>query len=525
MIRPIQGTGILAAVMAVWGLWPAAPADGASCEALASLRLEDAEVTAAELVAPGAFVPPAAGMARVNRRAFASAPAFCRVAATLTPSSDSDIRVEIWLPASGWNGKFQAVGNLGWLGRLPYAGMAAVVGAGYATAGTDTGHVGNAAAFAVGHPEKLVDFGYRAAHEMTVKAKTIIGAFYGAAPTRSIWNGCSQGGRQGVAEAVRYPADFDAVVAGAPAVNYMHIHAGRMAINRAVNAAPAALIPATKYPLIHRAVLAACDALDGVEDGVLENPAACAFDPGTLQCAGEDDPGCLTAPQIESARTMYAGARHPVTGARVLAGLAPGSELGWGLIGSPQPISYAVEAFKYIIAKDPAWDASRFNPTTDLDRALAADPDDILGSTNTDLRAFFSRGGKLLLYHGWSDAQVTPYNTIEFFQKIVAAQGGAGVGTSVQLYMVPGMDHCVGEAGTDTFDTVGAIEEWMNTGKSPRRIEAARLTNGAVERTRPLCPFGEVARWNGRGSTDVAANFTCAPAVLATQDSTLKTQN
>ena len=196
------------------GLCPVADADAASCDSLARLALDNAKITVAQDVAAGAFTPPGparqGGAAPQQPRAFAALPAFCRVAATLTPSSDSDIKIEVWLPASRWNGKFQAVGNGGWAGSISYTALAAAVAAGYATASTDTGHVGNTGAFALGHPEKVIDFGYRAVHEMTVQAKAVIDAFYGARPTLSIWNGCSQGGRQGITEAVRYPADFDA---------------------------------------------------------------------------------------------------------------------------------------------------------------------------------------------------------------------------------------------------------------------------------------------------------------------------
>jgi feruloyl esterase len=511
-----QVMSLLPGVLVV-GLWLPAQSHAATCDSLARLTLDNAKITIAQEVPAGAFAPPGParqGGAPQPSRAFASLPAFCRLAATLTPSIDSDIKVEVWLPAARWNGKFQAVGNGGWAGTIPYAAMAAAIAAGYATASTDTGHVGNSGAFALGHPEKVIDFGYRAVHEMTLKAKAVIDAFYGTRPTVSIWNGCSQGGRQGIAEAVRYPADFDAVVAGAPAVNLMHLHAGRMAINRAVNATPAGAIPPTKYPAINRAVLAACDGRDGVTDGVIENPGACSFDPKVLQCSAADDGTCLTAPQVETAKRMYAGAAHPSTRATVLPGLARGSELGWNVIGSPDPINYAADAYKYIVAKDPAWDSSRFNPRVDLDLALAADPDDVLGSTEVNLRPFFARGGKLLLYHGWSDAQVTPYNTIDFFQKVVAAQGGAGVGTSIQLYMVPGMNHCAGGPGTDLFDKMGAIEEWIKTGAAPKRIEASHVTNGVVDRSRPLCPFGQVARWSGSGSANDAASFACVAAPL-----------
>ena len=506
--------GYLAAFVVVGTFCPAAASASATCESIAALSLPHAKITTAQQIAAGAFAPPGPSGPAGPAAVFARLPAFCRVAATLTPSADSDIKIEVWLPASGWNGKFQAVGNGGWAGSIPYPAMANAVVAGYATAGTDTGHVGNTAAFALGHPEKVIDFGYRAVHEMTVKAKSIVDAFYGTAPTLSIWNGCSQGGRQGIAAAVRYPADFDGIVAGAPAVNFLNLHAGRVAINRSVNATPASAIPASKYPAIHQAVLAACDAKDGVADGVLENPGACAFDPKVLQCSGQDNASCLSPAQVESATRMYAGARHPSTKASVLPGLAPGAELGWNVLGSAQPLVLAVDAFKYVIVKDKAWEAAHFNASTDLDAALAADPDDVLGSTNADLRPFFARGGKLLMYHGWSDPQVTPYNTIDFFNKVLATQGGAGGGTSVQLYMVPGMNHCQGGPGTDSFDKVKAIEDWMRTGTAPSRIEAAHLTNGAVDRTRPLCPWGQVAKWNGSGSTDDAANFACVASTV-----------
>jgi len=331
----------------------------ATCADLAHLTLPTTTITTAVVVAPGTFKP-AGPVAAATQTLYARLPEFCRVAATLRPSADSDIKIEVWLPTQ-WNGKFQAVGNGGWNGNIPYAALANAVVAGYATAGTDTGHVGNTASFALGHPEKLTDFGYRAVHEMTVKAKSIVDTFYGSMPTLSIFNGCSQGGRQGVTEAVRYPADFDGIVVGAPAVNFVHLHAGRVALNRSVNVTPASAIPAAKYPLVHQAVLAACDAHDGVADGVLENPGACAFDPKVLQCSAHDNSTCLTPAQVESATRMYAGATHPVTKVLVVPGLAPGAELGWNVLGSAQPLSLTVDTFKYVFMKDRAWDASRFN--------------------------------------------------------------------------------------------------------------------------------------------------------------------
>jgi len=262
----------------------------ATCADLAHLTLPTTTITTAVVVAPGTFKP-AGPVAAATQTLYARLPEFCRVAATLRPSADSDIKIEVWLPTQ-WNGKFQAVGNGAWAGTIPYSSMGFALVEGYATAGTDTGHVGNNAAFAIGHPEKLIDLGYRSVHEMTAQAKSLINSFYGSAPQFSIWNGCSQGGRQGITAAVRYPADFDGVIAGAPAVNWMNLHAGRMAANRAANKTEAATIPQDMYAHVHNAALAACDANDGVTDGLIENPLACRFDPKVLQCKSSDSRGC-----------------------------------------------------------------------------------------------------------------------------------------------------------------------------------------------------------------------------------------
>ena len=478
----------------------------AACADLAKMTTPTAAITSA-VVAPGAFKPSAGPAAA--QAAYARLPEFCRVTATLRPTTDSDIKIEVWLPTSLWNGKFQAVGNGGWAGTIPYAAMAAALAGGYVTAGTDTGHAGGTAAFAIGHPEKVVDLGYRSVHEMTAQAKALIAGFYGRAPQFSIWNGCSQGGRQGITAAVRYPNDFDGVIAGAPAVNWMNLHAGRMAANRAANRSDAATIPPEKYAIVHAGALAACDGNDGVKDGLIENPLACRFDPKVLQCQGGDAANCLTPVQVESAKALYAPVVDPRTGQEVLPGLAPGSELAWATAASARPVSTALDAFKYIVFEDPNWDPATFNAATDIDRTLRADRNDVLNSSSTELKAFFDRGGKLLMYHGWADTQVTPLNSINYLRKVASRLGSKTVGRSIQLYMVPGMNHCSGGAGTDVFNKVAALEQWMATGTAPDRIEAAHLTAGAVDRTRPLCPLGRVARWNGSGSSDDGANFSC----------------
>ena len=488
----------------------AAPVAAAACEDLRALTFPNAKITGAESVAAGMFRPPATPNGVPPPAPFASLPALCRVTATLKPSSDSDIRIEVWLPVESWNGKFEAVGNGSWAGVIPHTSLAGAVARGYASAGTDAGHSGNSAAFAPGHPEKVIDMGYRAVHEMTVHAKAIVTAYYGNAPMLSLWNSCSTGGRQGITSAVRYPADFDAVVAGAPAVNWMHLHAGRIAMNQAANRDAPGVIPREKYQTIQAAVLLACDEIDGVKDGVLENPRSCGFDPEVLECKGEDSAYCLTAPQVQAARAMYSPVMHPSTGEVVMPGIERGTERSWGTLGGPQPIGNAVEGFKYVVFQDAKWDWRRFNLATDLPRAVEADRD-VLSSSDPNLTPFFDRGGKLLIYHGWSDPQIPPGNTIAFFNRVIDTAGREAVGRSVQLYMVPGMNHCGGGVGTDRFDVMAAIEHWVAGGQAPASITATRMSNGTVERTRPLCPYGQVAAWDRSGSTRDASSFACVP--------------
>ena len=487
----------------------------ASCEDLAKLRLPATTITSAQVVAAGAFKPPAESRAaaRVSPRVYAGLPPFCRVMASATPTSDSDIRIEVWMPVSGWNGKYQAVGNGGWAGEIYYQDMAAALAAGYATSGTDTGHVGNSAEFALGHPEKLVDFAHRAIHEMAVKSKAVIQAHYGAAAKRSYFNGCSQGGRQGLTNAQRYPDDFNGIVAGAASWNYLRSHAARTAINLMVNRTPDSHIPANKLPMVHNAMLEMCDALDGVKDGIIENPTRCKFDPAMLQCKGADNPSCLTPAQVESAKALTSPLKHPTTGAILFANhLWPGAELGWATLGGPKPLVNALTAMQNIVFKDRNWDWRTMNVATDVDLTDKIDQG-LLASNNFDLKPFFDRGGKLLMWHGWADPQVSPQNSITYFQNVLKTVGPAGA-NSVELFMLPGVYHCRGGPGPDTFDRMSAIEQWVEHGKKPTRLVASGLKEGKTERTRPLCPYGQVAQYRGSGSTDEAASFTCTPQAM-----------
>jgi feruloyl esterase len=330
--RVITGVFTCAAAVTV----SAALASAAPCESLASLALPNATITSSAVVAAGEFVAPPTGRGGPAPASFKEVPAFCRVLATLKPTSDSDIKIEVWMPAAGWNGKLQSLGNGGYAGAIGYPGLGAAVAEGYAAASTDTGHVGGTANFALGHPEQLLDFAYRGVHEMTVASKKLIAAFYGNAPKRAYWNGCSTGGRQALTEAQRFPNDYDGIIAGAPANYTSHMTAGQLWIGQAVHKDEASYIPPAKYPAIHAAVLAACDAYDGVKDGVLEDPTRCHFDPGVLACKDGDGPSCLTAPQVEAARKIYSGPVNPRTKQQIFPGLEPGSENGWAGLAGPR---------------------------------------------------------------------------------------------------------------------------------------------------------------------------------------------
>ena len=501
---------VLACALSTIGCLIAEPASAARCESLAAVRLKDARVTAAQRVAAGTFSPPAAESAPAARAtSFRDLPEFCRVALTLTPSTDSDIKVEVWLPANEWNGKFEAVGNGGWAGVISYAAMAEAIRSGYATASTDTGHVGGRGAFALGHPEKLIDFSWRSEHEMTVKAKAIVQAFYGRAPKFSYWNGCSTGGRQGLKEAQKFPDDYDGIIAGAPA----NRTAVGLWIAHAVLADASSYIPPAKYSLVHQAALAVCDAIDGVKDGLMDDPRKCAFDPTVLLCNDGDAASCLTAPQVTAAKKIYSPPIQPGTGQPLFNALVPGTELGWGALASgPEPSSLVSDQYRYVVFKDPHWDWKTFDFARDVMRGDQPEHV-IMNATDPDMNRFFSRGGKLLLYHGWSDPLVPTLNTIKYYNSVVQNLGGESkAADKMRLFLAPGMGHCGGGEGPNAFDKVGALEDWVERGKAPDALIASHATGGKVDRMRPLCAYPQVAKYKGTGSIDDAVNFECVLA-------------
>ena len=292
----------------------------------------------------------------------------CRVAAVLKPSEDSEIGIEVWLPAAQWNGKFQMVGNGGWGGRLNYGLMRYALNAGYATAATDTGHKGEDGRFALGHPAKLVDFAYRAVHETAVVSKAIIAAFYGTLPQYSYFDGCSTGGRQGLMAAQRYPDDFDGIIAGAPAINLTRLSAWRLAVEANILRGAASIVPQAKLRLVTRASLKTCDALDGVTDDFLSDPRQCRFDPSTLLCPGAEAAACLTPSQVAAVKSGYAPATSK-TGDVIFPGLVPGYEFQWTMLmgqNTEPGGSNNVDLFKYAVYQDPNWDWRTFDIERDV---------------------------------------------------------------------------------------------------------------------------------------------------------------
>jgi feruloyl esterase len=478
-------------------------AAAAPCERLKSLAGPDMTITVAELVAAG---PYAAGR---GEQAVAL-PAHCRIAAALTPTPDSHIEMELWLPAENWNGKFLAVGNGGWAGTISLSAMASALKEGYATASNDTGHKGGSAQFALGHPEKLIDFGYRAMHEMAMKSKAIVSAFYDRGPRLSYYNGCSTGGRQGMMEAQRYPDDFDGIIAGAPVYNQIHLNESQVSLQVDLLREVSRVVPPNKVALFANAVIGACDALDGVKDGIVNDPARCTFDPATLLCKAGDAGDCLTAAQVASAKTAYTAVKTK-TGEVVYPGHAPGFEAGWRMPTPGAPLNpLFADMPRYIGRQDAQWDVMSFDLDTDL--ALALKHAGFIEANDPDLAKFKARGGKLLLYHGWADPGPAPANTIRYYSDVIRTLGSKQ-DDWMRLFLLPGVGHCGGGPGPDQADFLGALERWRESGAAPDQIRASHVTNNHVDMTRPLCPYPQVAQYKGGGSTNDAANFVCkAPA-------------
>ncbi|HWZ74776.1 MAG TPA: DUF6351 family protein [Casimicrobiaceae bacterium] len=502
----------------------------ADCGSLANLTFEgNTTISAATLVTSGTLVTPA-------NQTLTNLPAFCRVQALSKPSSDSNIYFEVWLPQTTWNGKFLSSGEGGYAGALNYTrlgldgGLDELLRRGYATASTDTGHVSSNTFWAIGHPEKAIDYLYRSKHLVTVAAKGLVAAYYGQAPTHSYFNSCSNGGRQGLMEIQRYPEDYDGVVVGAPWNFQSHSNAGFVWNAQALIAPGAAIAPA-KLPAITAAVLAACDANDGLVDGVIANPQACSFNPATLLCQGAETNACLTQPQLTALQQIYQGPRNPRTGAEIFPGFMIGAEAGWsGLVNNVNGTGLEQGYFPNLTFENPSWDFRTFN--FDSDMAFADAKVGVLGnSTQLDLSTARNRGVKVIQYHGWNDQTLQPAYSPEYYNQVASVMGGtAATQGFYRLFMVPGMTHCYFGPGATSFGGVGqqippvrdathdvqtALEAWVEHGVAPGQLIATKYTDDAAATrtillTRPLCVYPSVPRYNGTGNSNDAANFSCA---------------
>ena len=509
-------------MIAVLALSATLASSPASCESLKSISLPNTTIVAAEMVAAGPYTPPGRGGAPAAAPAAPEGrgrggpggpgaappqivPARCRINAILRPSPDSEIEMEAWLP-DNWNGKFQFVGGGGWAGTISFPAMVSAVQEGYATASTDTGHKGGNALFAINHPEKVVDFAYRAVHETTVQTKALIAKYYERPARLSYWNGCSTGGRQGLMEAQKFPDDFDAIIAGAPANYQTHLHTWDLSVAVPVLNNPAAALTPAKLTALSEAAVNACDAQDGVKDGLINNPRTCKFDPQVMLCKGADGPTCLTQPQVDAVKRAYADAKTK-NGDVVFPGKQPGSEYQWmAFLGGQQAPGVSVGSFQ-VAYNDANWDAKTF----DLDRDLKITDEkvgSVINAVNPDLSAFKAHGGKLLLYHGWNDTAISPGNTINYYESVLKKMGGKQ-DDFVRLYMAPGMQHCGGGPGPNQINYMAIMERWRENNQTPASIEAYHVTNNRVDMTRPLCAYPQVATYKGAGSTNDAANFVC----------------
>ena len=529
---------------------PSGSATGAGlsdkCAQLTGLNLPSARITTAKTYAAGTFVgAPNPFTGADESDLYKKLPAFCRVVAVASPTSDSTITIEVWMPLGEWNGRFLGLGNGGFAGQIVTDELGPAMAKGYAATATDAGHTGGPvdAIWALGHPEKIIDFGHRGIHEMTRVAKLIVKQFYGSTPRHAYFAGCSDGGREALMEAQRYPADYDGILAGAPANNWTALLSMAAEDTKALLVPASAFIPQSKIPTIERAVTAACDEIDGVRDGILSDPRECKFDPVSIQCKeGQDTDKCLTGPQVTALKVIYAGLRD-AKGQMVHPGYLPGAEQGrkggaggwedWITGSAPGESAlsgFAIGYFSDMVFDKTDWDVKTFIVDRDLPIARQKTAE-ALDAVNPNLSSFSSHGGKLILYHGWNDPAIPAVNTVNYYEEVVGAMGRANADSFVLLYMVPGMQHCVAGPGADEFgqgtgswtsgpdrNAQNALETWVEKGAAPDVIIASK-TNGAalmtsesVIMTRPLCPYPQQAHYKGSGDPNRAENFSCATA-------------
>ena len=497
-----------------------------SCDALQNLNLHRARIVDAKGVSDGRFGIEEHGS--FDSPLVEELPEFCRVIGSASPVEGSIIGFEAWLPTDGWNGKLLMLGNGGYSSSIPYMQMAEYLRRGYATAATDTGHIGDDPVFARDNPVSIVDWGDRAVHASRLHAGTVIASFYGETPQYSYFAGCSTGGHQALMAAQRYPEDFDGIIAGAPGHNRTHLNAGFLwQFMRNHTRAGQEIVPADKLAMINAAVLAQCRDNNGTRSGglpadpYLDDPLTCDFDPQKLACGADREADCLSSEQIEALDAIYDGPRNPRTGKRIYFGQTPGSEAaggppalpGWSFYWAdprqrerPARLSF----WRYWAFDDPEWNWWDFDFDADMsivDQRLAP----VINAMDADLSGFRRAGGKLLHFHGLNDPVVPATDSISYFERANAR--GNGVEDFYRLFLAPGVEHCRGGPGPDEFDLLTALEDWVERGEAPERIIATGRTvqspDGAGEFTRPLCPYPKYAEFSGAGDSDRAETFFC----------------
>ena len=487
------------------------PAD--SCARLSSLTLSGTTISATESVAAGAFAPPAArGGAAPS---YKTLPAFCRVSGAVARTGDTDVKFEVWLPSArgAWNGEFQPAGSGFAGGAIAYAEMAEFLRAGRATANTNRGHDG-------GGPWKLSDMGHEPYHLTVDRAKAIVAAFYGSAPKLTVMNQCGGGGsRDALMEVQNHPEDLDAAVAQGIVYYATHHGIAHMWVYQATHKDEASYIPPNKYPLINQAAVNACDMDDRIKDGVISDPTRCRFDPGRLLCKGADAADCLTAPQVAAVRQIYTTPVHARTKAPLYGSMPPGGELGWEQMAGPAPYPYSVTFYRNLVFKDQSWDYKTHpvNFDTDVDKADA--PENlVINANNPDVSRFVARGGKLLLIGGWREHTLGPASNVDYYESVVKKIGAKAAGEGVRLFMIPTMDHCLGEsyanAPTVNFDAVAYVKQWKASGIAARSIVVTESEKGIPDRRRLVCAYPEIAVYNRRGDAADPASYQCARLVF-----------
>jgi feruloyl esterase len=511
MNRTIRRLLFLALACPAFAAASAEAPGGTPCDKLKALTIPDVAIVASTSVAPGGFTPPAA-------RAALDTGAFCRVQAEAHPTPDSQIRIEVWLPSpETWNGRFEGVGNGGYQGNFPYPAMATALRQGYAVAATDTGHTGDDLKFGENHPEKVIDWSYRAIHVTAENGKIIVRNYFGRFADRSYFVGCSTGGHQALSEAQRFPEDYDGIVAGDPAYDRVHQTAAYLWSWMATHDdSGASLLPPAQMKLVTRSAIQACDAADGIKDGIIADPRKCKFDPAQLLCkSGQTGDSCLNPQQVAALQKVYAGTHNPKTGAEIFPGWSLGTESfgdaagqGWGayILDPKEPMR--IDVFRYFAFNDPNWSWRTFDFNKDVDFVDAKIG--YMAAVNADLTPFRARGGKLLMYTGWEDPVAAPLDVLKYYDLATQTMGGLEKTKEFfRFFMVPGMGHCGGGPGPNTFDALASLRTWVEDDKAPALIVASHLTDGKVDRSRPLCNYPEIAHWKGSGSTDDAANFVC----------------